>query len=297
MNPRLFAIATLALFAPCLLSANATKAPVIDSGTINYVSNQLTLTGSGFEPSKKHPVVQFNGNTLTLVSASDAQIVVQLPAAVVPGTFDVIVTPNGSASVDFNMTYGAAGPQGPMGLPGANGAQGPMGQPGPQGPEGLIGNPGPQGPAGPAGPTGTASVLVSQSQEFFVPIAYIQASSYYTNIVSMFLTNPGTYIVSGSLNLASTTVDQSATCTLTLNGNASVTLPFVGDIDVSSKQNVVTVVPVNSEVTTTSPYETLILGCLAEGNEGGLSGFSTLFAQPVTIMPQVPPVIKKPITR
>src|ERR1700677_2949268 len=78
MNRRRFAIAALALFAPCLFGANAPKAPVILSGTINYVSNQLTLTGSGLEPSRKPPVVEFNGNIVTLISASDEQIVAQL---------------------------------------------------------------------------------------------------------------------------------------------------------------------------------------------------------------------------
>ncbi len=293
MNRRKFAIAALALFAPCLFGANTPKAPVILSGTINYVSNQLTLTGSGFEPTKREPVVKFNGNNLILVSANDAQIVAQLPAVVVPGTFDVTITPNGCESIDFNMTFGAVGPQGPMGIPGANGAPGTAGAPGPPGPQGLqglMGNPGPTGPAGPAGPAGPSgdtSVLFSRSQEY-APIAYIQASSSYTPIVSMLLTDPGTYKVSGSLSLASTTVDQSATCNFVLSSTSSWTEPFRGDLDVSSKQNVGTVVPVSSLVTTSNPYEYLVLGCLAESNDGGLSGTAILFAQPVTILPQVP---------
>ena len=188
-------VAALALFAPCLFGSNGPKAPVILSGTINYVSNQLTLTGAGFEPSKKQPVVQFNGNPLTLVSASDAQIVAQLPAVVVPGTFDVTITPSGCGNIDFNMTYGAVGPQGPMGIPGANGAPGPAG---PLGPQGLMGNPGPAGPAGPTGSAGPPLVVIGTSYgSVFIPFSEDQTK---TVVASLVLPGPGTYMISGQAN-------------------------------------------------------------------------------------------------
>jgi len=91
MNSRRFAIAVLALIAPCLYGATTPPAPVVNEGTINYTSNQVTLTGSGFEPRSESPIVLFNGSQLNLVSASDAQIVAKLPSSVVPGTFKVVV--------------------------------------------------------------------------------------------------------------------------------------------------------------------------------------------------------------
>ena len=288
MNRHKIAVAALALFAPCLFAANAPKNPVIDSGTINYVSNQLTLTGSGFEPSKKQPVVQFNGNTLTLVSASDAQIVAQLPAVVVPGTFDVTITPSGCGSIDFNMTYGAVGPQGPIGLPGVNGAPGPAGAPGlagPQGPQGLMGNPGPTGPTGPAGPAGSAGVpsvsITGPPQSINVP--YSDARSF-TVIATVVLPTPGTYMISGQAILSSSTATEHAICLLTdpAETSASGSLPNYPNLNVPFSTDGVQVVPLNGYIQTAGGPDSLILECTAVDSLGGIYASGILFAQPIT---------------
>jgi hypothetical protein len=138
----------LLLFAPPLAVA---AVPVVQSGTINYVTNQITLTGSAFQPAKAKPTVLFDGTALTVTSSTNTQIIATLPAGVAPGTFDLTVSNSGGNSVVFDMSYGAIGPQGlagPAGPTGAQGPSGPIGATGPQGQRGLTGAPGAPGPAG-----------------------------------------------------------------------------------------------------------------------------------------------------
>lgn len=139
------------LFASSLAQA---ATPVVNSGTINYSTNQITLVGTGFEPAKTKPTVQFNGAALTVASFSNTQIVATLPTGLAAGTFNLTVTNSQGNSVDFNLTYGATGPQGAAGPAGAAGPQGPAGAAGATGatgatgPRGLTGAPGAPGPAG-----------------------------------------------------------------------------------------------------------------------------------------------------
>ncbi|HEY6491384.1 MAG TPA: IPT/TIG domain-containing protein [Terracidiphilus sp.] len=143
---------TAALFLLILAPLFAVAAtPVVNSGTINYSTSQIMLTGSGFEPNKTKPTVAFNGSALTVSTFSNTEVTATLPTGLAPGTFDLTVTNSEGNSVNFNMTYGAtgaqgpagpAGPQGPAGLSGATGATGATG------PRGLTGAPGAPGPAG-----------------------------------------------------------------------------------------------------------------------------------------------------
>lgn len=195
MNSRRFALAVLVLIAPCLYGATTPASPVIDKGTINYGTNQLMLSGSGFEPSKGSPTVAFNATQLTVVSASDTQIVATLPASLVPGTFNITVTTKAGAKVAFDMTYGAVGPQGLAGPAGAQGSQGPQGVSGPTGPT---------GPTGPQGPKGTVlsyavSGVLPGEQKFY--------EFTFGDFSAVVLKNPGVYILSGYITL--TNLDQS----------------------------------------------------------------------------------------
>jgi hypothetical protein len=156
---------TLSLLVLSLLTFSAATAAaqlvIINNVSINYTNNQLTINGSGFEPAKKAPTVNFNEANLTLVSFTNNAVVAQLPTTAA-GAYQLIVTNSKGLFWLFDVTYGAVGPQGPMGLTGAQGQQGnqgPQGQqgnPGPAGPVGPAGAVGPIGPAGPAGPTGPA---------------------------------------------------------------------------------------------------------------------------------------------
>ena len=155
--------AFLLIFAP--LGALAAT-PVVNNGTINYQTNQITLTGTGFEPAKAKPVVQFNGVALAVTAFSNTQVVATLPAGLAAGTFDLTVTNSQGNSVDFNMTYGATGPQGPAGVAGPTGVQGPAGPMGTTGAtgatglRGLTGAPGAPGAPGPAGTNGTSFIFL-----------------------------------------------------------------------------------------------------------------------------------------
>lgn len=150
---RRIAFTTLLLLLP-LLAVAASSVPVVNSGTINYVTNQITLTGTAFEPAKTGPTVLFNGASLTVNSFSNTQIVATLPAGTLAGTFNLTVTNSAGNSSVFDLTYGATGPQGPAGPTGPTGVQGPTGLTGatgvtgPQGPKGLTGAPGAPGPTG-----------------------------------------------------------------------------------------------------------------------------------------------------
>ncbi|HLY41273.1 MAG TPA: IPT/TIG domain-containing protein [Terracidiphilus sp.] len=131
-----------------LLAQAASVAPVVNNGTINYSTRQLTLTGSGFQPAKAAPTLLFNGAALAVSSFSNTQIVATLPSSTAPGTFSLTVTNSSGNSTVFDMSYGATGPQGPAGPAGPTGPTGPAGANGPQGPRGLTGAPGAPGPAG-----------------------------------------------------------------------------------------------------------------------------------------------------
>jgi hypothetical protein len=131
------AFAALVLLAPLFASATTTpNTPVVNSVTVDYSLNVVTVKGSGFLPATTAPTVSFNTTKLMLVSDANTKIVAYLPGGIAAGTFNLTVTNSVNNAFTFDVTYGAVGPQGPAG------------------PEGVNGAPGPVGPAGPAGPTG-----------------------------------------------------------------------------------------------------------------------------------------------
>ncbi|MEO5896703.1 MAG: IPT/TIG domain-containing protein [Vicinamibacterales bacterium] len=131
-----------------------------------------TLTIRGVNLGDRAAFVYFEDQPMTILSATDQEVVVHLPAALPDGTYLVTVTrgkstlARGAFSVALMTTRsGLAGPAGPAGPPGAPGAAGPQGSAGStgaagpagtQGPAGSVGSPGPAGPQGPAGVVGAA---------------------------------------------------------------------------------------------------------------------------------------------
>jgi len=152
-------LAVLLLTSPFAPNAPAATSvtPVVTAITINYSLNpkQITVHGSGFQPSTAPPTVLFNTAKLTLISSTATKIIANLPATVSPGSYRLRVTNSEGQNYDFDLAYGAVGPQGPPG------ATGPPGPPGPQGPPGATGPPGPQGPQGPPGPPGLLARVTS----------------------------------------------------------------------------------------------------------------------------------------
>jgi collagen triple helix repeat protein len=159
----------------------------IDSASINYTANTITVSGQGFCADSKLPTVAFNLTKLTLVTVvcSPTSVVANLPVQA-QGSYKLTVTNGSGESATLDVTYGAVGPQGPagpMGMTGATGATGPQGPAGPQGqtgaqgpqglpgatgatgPQGLTGATGATGPAGPIGLTGAAGPIGPQGPQ------------------------------------------------------------------------------------------------------------------------------------
>src|SRR5207249_1853805 len=94
----------------------AAATPVVNNSTIYYNTspNQITIAGSGFSPQAKTPTVLFNNVGLSVVSFSDTQIIANLPSGTQAATYRLRVTNSQGNSYEFDVTYGAMGPQGPV---------------------------------------------------------------------------------------------------------------------------------------------------------------------------------------
>ena len=185
----------------------------VNSTTINYGTNQVTINGSSFEPVKRAPSVIMNGATLPIVSYTNSQIVAILPNNTVAGNYGIVVTNGIGELFPFVLTYGAVGPQGPQGPAGPQGATGSQGVPGPAGPTG------PEGPAGPAGGFPAYSAFYNPVAGLFPPEVVI--SNGQSVIVSqVVLSKPGTYIISGETELDNEgEIEIGAGCVFGINGN------------------------------------------------------------------------------
>jgi Collagen triple helix repeat (20 copies)/IPT/TIG domain len=122
--------------------------PLVNNSSIDYVAQRITVNGSGFNPKGVAPTVLFNNVAITPVSFSDSQIVAPVPNGTAAGSYRLRITNSQGNVYEFDVTYGAVGPQGSIGPQGSTGATGPAG------PTGATGPQGPQGPAGPTGPAG-----------------------------------------------------------------------------------------------------------------------------------------------
>jgi len=133
---------------------------LINRVEVDDAAGLITIKGLNFGTDV--PLVTLEGIPLNVVSNNNNQIVVNLPAGTVPGTYLLRVIQQiangpfgGRSSASFNATVGEMGPVGPQG------PAGPAGPQGVQGPQGAQGPAGPQGPQGPIGPTGPAGPSVS----------------------------------------------------------------------------------------------------------------------------------------
>ncbi len=132
---------------------------VIFSTAVDRANQTLTIQGQGFgaEP----PQVWCETYAMTVLSATDGQLVVFLPAGVPDGThlLTVVRGPSEKDRASFHAHVGTPG-QGPAGPAGAAGPKGDVGPAGPKGdagaagPKGDVGAAGPKGDTGPEGPAG-----------------------------------------------------------------------------------------------------------------------------------------------
>jgi len=148
-----------------LVLAKPQEQLVVLSTAVDRVNQTLTIQGLSFGP--EPPQVWCETSLMTVLSATDTQLVVFLPAAVPDGTHLLSVI-RGTGEKDrgfFNMSVGTpgqgpagptgpAGPAGPAGPKGDTGAAGPKGDTGAAGPKGDTGAAGLKGDTGAAGPQG-----------------------------------------------------------------------------------------------------------------------------------------------
>jgi hypothetical protein len=95
----------------------------------------LTIRGIGFGTAAPH--VALAGVPLVVISSDGDEIAARLPAGIAAGSYLLVVARNPARTPYylFDVTIGAAGPQGEPGPAGDRGPQGPPGPPGPPGPD------------------------------------------------------------------------------------------------------------------------------------------------------------------
>lgn len=153
---RIFLSATLVMGAGTVAYAgpdnDQTSTPLVLSAAVNRNDETVTLKGLKF--GKTAPAVFCETYPLTVLSATDTELVVYFPAAVPDGTYLFTVARGngqGQRGVFYVTTQAAKEVTGPAGPAGPQGEVGPAGPPGAQGETGAVG---PQGATGAAGPQG-----------------------------------------------------------------------------------------------------------------------------------------------
>jgi hypothetical protein len=90
--------------------AGPDDAPAIASATVDYASNQVTLTGSNFSPAGVAPTVAFESAALPVVSFTDQSAAASLPATWTAGSYTLAVTNSNNQTGVYRMTLDAAPP-------------------------------------------------------------------------------------------------------------------------------------------------------------------------------------------
>src|SRR5713226_9308187 len=129
-NPRrrtmrcgIYSVAVLFLSALFVFAAPPAM-PLVNNTSINYATNQISISGSDFSPTGKASTVLFNAVTLSLVSYTNTAIVANLPAGTGAGTYRLRITNSAGTFYEFDVSFGANGPQGPVGPQGPIGVTG-----------------------------------------------------------------------------------------------------------------------------------------------------------------------------
>jgi len=78
-------------------------APVIQSATVNYETNQVSISGSNFSPSGAPPKVEFEKSNLILVSFSNESAAVLLPPGWASGSYLLAVTNSDRKTAVYRM--------------------------------------------------------------------------------------------------------------------------------------------------------------------------------------------------
>ena len=158
----------LAASLPALAKGKKNPPPSITAVIVDTVAGEVQILGSDFTD----PDVTLGPVVLPLpyLLSAPGELIIEIPA-MVPGDYKLILA-QGKNEIEWDLTIGAAGLQGPEGLPGTDGAVGPEGPQGPQGDQGPVGNDGAQGPQGDQGPVGNDGADGADGAFPAVPWAY-----------------------------------------------------------------------------------------------------------------------------
>ena len=92
------------------LSAATDDAPAIESATVDYAANRVTLTGSNFSPAGMAPTVAFESAALSLVSFTNRSAAASLPSGWASGSYLLAVTNSNHQTGVYRMTLKGAPP-------------------------------------------------------------------------------------------------------------------------------------------------------------------------------------------
>jgi hypothetical protein len=114
---------------PLLVPIAAIANPLVQSGTVQLGRESSDPHRFRLPAQQSAPTVLFDGTKLKVDSSSDALIVAKLPSKAAAGTFRLTVKDSLGNFANFDLTYGAAGPQGrrPKAAKRATGERGPEG--------------------------------------------------------------------------------------------------------------------------------------------------------------------------
>src|SRR5262245_20549421 len=153
---------------PTLAQAESKSRPqlIVERAEVDPSAETLLIEGQKLLwRNDKDVLVTLAGTPLVVLSATETDVLAQLPPGLEPGSYQLVVS-RGAATVQngsFDLTVGAVGPAGPPG------PKGDMGDPGPQG---LPGLPGPSGPPGLKGDPGVDGQSLTWRGEFDCAASY-----------------------------------------------------------------------------------------------------------------------------
>lgn len=112
--------------------------PIISTVVVDTAAGELVISGKDFS----NPTVTLGELVIPPphLLSEKSQLKIAIPT-LTPGDYKLTLSQgkNGKYRTDFDLTVGAAGPQGERGSPGPQGIPGPQGTPGPQGADGAPG--------------------------------------------------------------------------------------------------------------------------------------------------------------
>lgn len=90
------------------VAARADDALAIERAAADYANNRISITGSNFSPDGLPPAVVLANSTLALVTFTNQNAVVNLPAGLAPGSYVLTVTNSHRQTAQYRITLEAS---------------------------------------------------------------------------------------------------------------------------------------------------------------------------------------------